>query len=127
MLKKMISKFKRQYETSRLDFPREYHYYSSRFEANDWVVNRESTSFSSAYLVVYFKGTKIAQTERDEYFPYLIAKLVFEPGFEELKPEVHQVLKAASQKRIDEEQEELKARQELVKQAKTETKFLGPF
>ena len=125
MLKKMIKKFKKKY--IEIEFPMEFQYYNDRFEANDWTVKKEAKSFSGLNLTVYFKGTKIAQTERDEDFSYMISEIVFEPGFEDLKPEINQVLLAASRERVIKEQEELKAKQELVKQAKAETKFLGPF
>jgi hypothetical protein len=125
MLKKMIKKFKEKY--IKIEFPRNFEYYNDRFEVNDWTVKKEAKSFGGVTLTVSFKGTKIAQTDRDKDFSYMISEIVFEPGFEDLKPEINQVLKAASQKRIDEEKEELRKKQELVKQAKAETKFLGPF
>ena len=125
MLKKMIKKFKEKYV--KMEFPREFQYYSNRFEVNDWVVKKESNTFGGLNLTVFFKDTLIAQTTRDKDFNYMISGIVFEPNFEDLKPEINQVLLAASRERVIEEQEELKAKQELVKRAKAETKFLGPF
>ena len=124
MLKKMIKKFKEKY--IEIEFPMEFQYYNDRFEANDWTVKKEAKNFS-INLTVFFKGNRIAQTERDKEYSYMISSIVFEPGFEDLKPEINQVLLAASRERVIKEQEELKAKQELVKQAKAETKFLGPF
>lgn len=124
MLKKMIKKFKEKYV--KIEFPMEFRYYDDKFEVNDWVVKKEAKNFS-INLTVFFKGNRIAQTERDKESSYMISSIVFEPGFEDLKPEINQVLLAASRERVIEEQEERKAKQELVKQAKAETKFLGPF
>lgn len=48
-------------------------------------------------------------------------------GFESLRPEVVKVLYAASRKKYNQIIEENKKREALIKQAKVDTKFLGPF
>lgn len=121
MLNKIIKKL-RDYT---LDFSRDFDHYESNFEANDWKVVRKSETFSDTRLVIYFKGTKIAQATRDDSLN--IGDLQIDEGFEELKPELIQVLIAASRKRIEEKKQQLINKQKLVKQAKAETKFLGPF
>jgi sporulation-control protein spo0M len=125
MLKKMFKKIRSKYFPQVRDFPREFKYYNTKFEANDWVVKKDS-NFSAITLIVFFKGTKIAQTIQDVDYS-MISKIVLESEFEDLKSEVSLVLLAASREKVIEEQEQIKVKKNLVKQAKSQTKFLGPF
>jgi hypothetical protein len=60
MLKKMFKKIRSKYFSRVRNFPREFKYYNTRFEANDWLVKKGS-NFGAVTLIVFFKGTKIAQ------------------------------------------------------------------
>jgi len=121
MLNKIIKKF-RNYT---LDFSRDFNHYEPKFEANDWKVIRRSETFSDTCLKIYFKDHEIARAVRGENLDIVGLNIV--KGFEELAPELIQVLIAVSRKRIEKEKQILIEKQNLVKQAKAETKFLGPF
>jgi hypothetical protein len=126
MLKKMFKKIRSKYFSRVRNFPREFKYYNTKFEINDWLVKKDS-NFGAVTLIVFFKGTKIAQARQDVEFSSMISKIVLESEFEDLKSEVSLVLLAASREKVIEEQEKIKVKKNLLKQAKSQTKFLGPF
>lgn len=82
-------------------------------------------------LEIFFKDTKIAETFDAGTLSYgdqrRDIRIEVLPGFEDLKPEISQILVAASRRKVNEEQELIRKKKELVKKAKSESKFLGPF
>lgn len=114
-----------------ITYPKDFDMYESSFKVNDWTVKKDTSTYSSRRIDIYFKGAHIAKTfikEKEGRISYdNFDGIAMIKGFESLRPEVLKVLYAASISRYNHLIEENKKRQELIKQAKTETKFLGPF
>ena len=112
-------------------YPRQFDMYENRFETNDWIVVKDDRTYGLRTINVYFKDTHVAQTfikEREGQISYnRFDRIKMLEGFESLRSEVEKVLYAASRKRYNQLLIEEKKKQELIKQAKVNTKFLGPF
>jgi len=126
-MKKLYRKFAERIRNLTIEFPRDFDLYENSYSANDWTVRKDSRSYSDQKLKIYFKNTLIATTKGRDTRPWDIEKIEFTQGFESLRIEVMKVLSAAANSKLVEFEEEQKKKQELIKQAKAETKFLGPF
>lgn len=131
MIRKSIRKLKSYIKDMCITYPKDFDMYESSFKVNDWTVKKDTSTYSSRRIDIYFKGAHIAKTfikEKEGRISYdNFDGIAMIKGFESLRPEVLKVLYAASISRYNHLIEENKKRQELIKQAKTETKFLGPF
>lgn len=131
MIKKSLRKLKSYIQDMAVTYPREFDMYETTFEVNDQKVKKDDRSYSSRSIDVYFKGAHIAKAyikEKEGKYSYnKFNGIKMVEGFESLRPEVVKVLYAASRKKYNQIIEENKKREALIKQAKVDTKFLGPF
>jgi hypothetical protein len=110
-------------------FQKEFKYYQRKFECNGWVVKRSDESYVGPWLKIYYHDTLIAETTvtRDQKHDYIIDKVLIIQGYESLISEVNQVLRAATVEAEAKEKAEQDEKLALIKKAKSETRFLGPF
>lgn len=130
MFKKLIKNFKLKIRNYFKKYPTNLDLYTKQFSANDWSVIKVDYPYPLSNLRIHFKEHLIATTKsnlnrrnRENH----IVEINMIEGFESLRSEVEIVLFAASQEMIKKNIDEKKKIQDLINQAKNETKWLGPF
>lgn len=124
--RKLVNKIKNIWIIRRCDYPKELRFYKQQFKMNSWDVIRNHGYSSSEAMTIMFDGIKVARVTKMETSP-IIREIEMIHGYEELHALVIQVLKSASQEGVNREKEEENKKQELIKQAYNETKWLGPY